>query len=107
MAVLEIPVRNDVGAFNQNTELDAAIYGFQFRWNERDQSWYFSLLDESGNRIRSGVKCNVNFELLRPLVDNGRPPGQFLAYDARTNPTPPLLEELGEEVVFTYTESET
>ncbi len=107
MAVLDIPTRSDVGSWNQQTTLENEVFGLQFRWNERDGTWYFNLLDESGNVIRAGVRMIVNFELLAQLVDEGRPPGKFLAFDSRKDPQPPGIADLGEIVFLTYIESTT
>lgn len=107
MAVLEIPTRTDVGAWNQQTTLENVPFRFRFRWNDRDGTYYMDLLDESENVIRAGVRLVVNFELLKRLVDGGRPPGFFLAFDARSNPQPPAFGQLGDEIFLTYTESTT
>jgi len=107
MSVLEIQTRNDLGAWNQQTDLEQTTFGFQFRWNDRDQAYYFNILNESGDVIRAGVRVIVNFELLRQLVDEGRPLGKFLAWDPRSDPQPPVFGEIGDAVILTYTESTT
>jgi len=104
MAVVDIPMTTLVGDWNQRTTLDGTVFGFRFIWNDRDETWYFDLFDEDGNRLRSGVRVVPNFIALYRYVSVDRPAGVFFPYDSRPDPQPPLLDELGVELLFAYQE---
>ena len=102
MASFEIPTRDDLANYNQSIALDGVIFNFEFRFNTRDDAWYFNLLDEAGNRIRSGIKTVANFPLLRIVRDLARPAGELVIHDPRVIPAPPALEELGDTSLLIY-----
>jgi hypothetical protein len=98
---LTIPTRTDTGRYRFSIELSGVVFVFVFSFNRRDDHWYFDLLDNAGEAIRSGVRVTPNFPLLRQLVQQGRPDGLLFAIDPQGN-LEPGLEDLGGQVKLTY-----
>ena len=107
MATRIIPTVQDGGPFFLQTDLDGETYELSFYFNEREGFWYFDLLDANSNRIRSGVKCVVNFPLLRLVTAESRPPGELLVLDATLPAEDPGIDDLGDTIVFAYEEAAT
>jgi len=102
--IIAIAGAADNGNFYFTVDLDGIDYQITFLFNEREGFWYFDLADTEGNKIRSGVKCVVNFPLLRLLKSLGRPPGELLVLNTQTVPTDPGLADLGVGSVLAYAE---
>ncbi len=104
MALLTMPIEDagTDGAFYFTSVLEGKNYQWVFQYNDREGYWYFDILDEEGEHIRSGVKIVSNFPIIRPCVNEDRPPGELMFLDTRPEPSDPALAELGEEVVFAY-----
>lgn len=101
MTVYLIPTSTDP-AYTQRTKLDGVEYVLTFEWNERDARWYFSIADEDGEPIASGVKVVADWPLLRRVVDPRCPPGEIGAVDATGAGEPPGRYDLGERVKIYY-----
>jgi len=104
MAIVTIPTRTDLGAYTFQVELDGAVYNFIFQFNDRESYWYFSILDESGNILRSGIKVTSNWSLLRLLIEVTAPPGVLLAVEPTDKDFDPNFDDLGDTVFLTYVE---
>ncbi len=107
MAVLIVPRDGDVANFEFLIELEGVVFRLKFKFNQREDVWYFDLLDELQNPLREGIKIVVNYPVLIRLRTQSRPAGDFFASDPRTFPAPPTLDELGSTVLLTYLESST
>lgn len=104
MAVLIVPRDGALANYEFLIELQGVVFRLIFKFNQREDVWYFDLLDELQNPLRSGIKIVVNYPLLARLRNLSRPSGDFLADDARSNLRPPDLDELGTTVPLTYIE---
>lgn len=104
MASFIIPTRGDLLNYDQSVTLDGVVFNLQFRFNQRDDAWTLNVLDESQNRIKSGIKLVANFPLLRLVRDLRRPAGELVSLDVRVLPAPPRQEELGDIIDLAYTD---
>lgn len=104
MAILIVPRDGDLANYEFLIELESVVFRLIFKFNQRESVWYFDLLDEAQNQLRSGIKVVVNYPLLARLRNLSRPDGDFLADDARSRPRPPNLDELGNTILLTYIE---
>lgn len=106
MAYLELNLSNayELGNFNLTTSMDGSNYKLTFKYNQREDFWYFDLSDIEDNIIRQGIKIISDFPVTRLIADDNRPPGAIYYIDTRDPPFDPSLEELGNEVVFIYVE---
>lgn len=93
----------ELGAFNFTVNLEGNDYRFDFRYNKREDFWYFDMSDVVGNILRAGIKCVVNFPVIRTMSQQDRPPGEVIILDSRTFPADPQLEDLGIFSFFSYT----
>lgn len=110
---LRIPTSTTFPFYSQTTTLDGQDYVFRFLWNQREGTWFFSLLDADEDPIVEGLKVVVNLPLLRLVTDERKPPGVLLAVDTtapevdrtageKVLALDPGLEELGERVLLLY-----
>ena len=106
MAIFQIPVQVGVRDQEFQVDLEGRLYTLRLAWNIRAEAWFLSLSDSDGVAILSGKKVVVDWDLLRTLADERRPPGRLAAMDLEGLGTAPGLDDLGERVVLTYLESE-
>ena len=107
---LIIPIENagTLGSFLLTTVLGAQVFTFEFQFNEREDSWYFNLYDNSNELVCAGVKVVINYPVLATVSKVNRPVGDIVFIDMRTssvqsNPFPGL-DDLGTVVVMGYVE---
>lgn len=107
MATIIIPTRGDIANYSQLVTLDGTVFRLTFRYNSRDEAWYFSVHTEAGVPVREGMKLIPNYVLMRLLAPTeNTPAGKFVLVDTRALPIPPVMDELGDVVQFTYTEAD-
>lgn len=109
---LRIPTPTDFTNYRQTTSLDGQDFVFRILYNEREDTWSFSLLDNEGDPIVQGIKVVVGIPLLRLVTDSRKPPGTLIAIDTtvpaadvateKTLAEDPGLSDLGESVVLLY-----
>ena len=96
-------VRNDL-QFHQvrYDNLDGTIFRMDFKWSARDQIWYFDLLTDENEPIRSGIRVVEGMPFLRTVAAIVRPRGELLAIDTIGEDRDPDLETFGNDVAFIY-----
>ena len=111
MSIVIIPIENAelLGKFYFSVTLGGVDFQLDFHYNDRSGFWYLNLYDaQRANLLRSGVKCVINYALLRTLVDVRRPVGELVVADVRgisgTGITDPGLEDLGTDARLVYVE---
>jgi hypothetical protein len=108
MATLLIPTIPGAAYHSFKTRLQGRDFIFRLSFNEREERWYLSLLDEEETPLLQSVKLLANWPLLRHYrFDPRLPPGELMAIDPTGNGDPPTLDELGEglRVELTYFEA--
>lgn len=104
MAILQFPVISDVEHYIFELPLDGVVYRFKFKYNARESTWYFNLLDLNNNILRAGVKVVNEWALLRIWAGAERPAGEIVTVNLGAVDNPPTLDQLGQDVVLTYSE---
>jgi hypothetical protein len=101
---VEIPIPADTPHFTERVTLDGAAYTLEFRWNEREASWRFSLGTADGTPIAVGLKVRPSYVLSLGwrIADARRPPGVFAVIDTSGANAPPGLNDLGNRVRVVY-----
>jgi len=91
--------------YTQTTALDGVEYVLEFRYNQREDAWYFSISLPNGTLLAAGIKVICNIPLLRKWVDTRLPKGTLAALSKTKDTSPPGLNELGEDarVTLVYT----
>lgn len=107
MAFLIIPTDDTLSFYQEEVDLDNVTFRLVFKYNPRDQSWYFNVLDAAGNLLRAGVRIVDSWPLLRLWVDTNRPAGQLFCIPNGNLPRPPSIFELGDLYDFIYVETGT
>jgi len=106
MALVVLPIRNDLPAYKFKLDLDSKTYVLSFRYNGRMARWFMDLLDESDNQIRMGIKILTNVNLFTILKKTNMPQGDFLAFHETGLELNAERLEFGEEVKLYYNEVE-
>lgn len=105
MAIVTFPVFSDLAHYIFELSLDGTVFRFKFKYNSREETWYFNILDLNNNILRAGIKVVNEWLLLRLWAERtGRPLGDIISVNLGEVPNPPTLEQLGEDVVLTYNE---
>ncbi len=100
--LLDQPLATDATDATQLTTLDGREYSLRFIWNAREESWYFFLADQDESPIVSGRKMVPDWDLLKRVRDERRPPGPILLRDLTGNQRKPGLGDLGNEFQLYY-----
>jgi hypothetical protein len=101
---LALPLLNDgTSWFSYQVELDGRTFGLEFRWNERDASWYLSLRDADDAPLLSGLRVTVGHLYLSRFRLLGLPKGELEFVDTTGQDEDPGFTDLGSRVVLLYT----
>lgn len=92
--ILQIPTF-DSPFYTQVIDLDGVDYLFDFRYNQRENAWYFSIALVDETPLVSGIKIVVNVGLLQRFPSPLLPPGLLIALSNTTDQSPPGIGELG------------
>jgi hypothetical protein len=100
---IEIPLQQNVPHFEERVQLDGEPYTLEFRWNEREGSWRFSIGTSEGDPIAVNLKVLPGGQALGARVKDVRmPPGLIAVVDTGGTDTPPGLHDLGARVQIVY-----
>lgn len=94
MSAFMIPTATDP-FYSQVTDFDGIDYLLEFRYNQRENAWYFdiSLADET--KLFSGIKVEIGANLLGRFSDIRLPQGQLFAVASGNDESTAGLLELG------------
>lgn len=106
MATLIIPVRADLPAYKFQIDLEAKLYTFKFRYNERMDRWVMDIADENENALLSGIAILTDWDLIGRFKNDALPPGTFLAMDESGERKYAAREDLGNDIKLFYIESD-
>jgi len=106
MAVQTIPTFDDP-FYDMTVALEGQSYVFDFRFNQRESCWYFSIALPDGTELLSGVKVVCSREFLHRAADVRLPRGLLIAIPNGDDASPPGPSELGVDrrVTLTYFET--
>lgn len=99
---IRLPIKQEGSHFAFSTQLDDLAFGFEFRWNDREEAWFMSVKDGEGESIVDGVKVVVNIPLLNFFTDPRLPIGVLMALDTAGNNQDAGFADLGRRVVVSY-----
>lgn len=92
MSMHVIPTAHSTPRYQQRTTLGGVVFTLGFAWNSRDEAWYLTLGDATGDPIASGIKLVPRYRLLQKISDLRRPAGELVL----DHPTRPTLDDPGE-----------
>ena len=83
--------------YTMSTTLDGSDFLFEFRYNQREDAWYFDVALTDGTVLVRGVKVICNKPLLQRFADSRLPKGTLIAWPNTNTRKAPGLLELGED----------
>lgn len=95
MAIVSIRTFSDP-FYTMTVPLDGTDYAFEFRFNHRENCWYFDISLSDGTLLVAGVKVICHRPLLARFANVHLPKGILIAASNSEDTSPPGLEELGE-----------
>lgn len=100
MAILEIPVRNDLDAYSLLVTLEGTEYLMRLRHNTRDDHWYLSMALSDGTELADGIPIVVDTPLLGRWAWHQDLPqdGYLMAVDTTGEAADPVKEDLGDRI---------
>lgn len=99
MAIIEIPLRNDIFHYSFTRELDGVVYLLRIRYNRRIDSWTLDFVD-----VVNGIRLAGGQDLLRQFKHLEVPAGRLEVVDLDGVFTEPDKTNLGDRVILQYTE---
>jgi len=102
MAILIVPTSTEIAHYTQRTVLDGTSFQLEFIFNEREGSWYLSILSEEGDDLIMGIKIVADWPLLRRQQREDTPPGELIALDTTGEGLDPGFADLGGRVILLY-----
>jgi hypothetical protein len=106
MAFHQIPLIPDNPHFSIQIALDGATYEIECRYNTREGSWYFSLLDADGEPIEMGRKMVADWSMIYRSQHASRPPGEILVLDLSGAGLDPGEGDLDDRVILVYADED-
>jgi len=94
MSVFNVPTSDDP-FYTQVTDLDGTDYILEFRYNQREDAWYFSISLSDETRLISGVKVVCGVNLLGRFAQEHLPPGILMAIANEDDDSTPGTGALG------------
>lgn len=100
MAVLEIPVRNDLDKYSLIVAINDVDYRMEFAHNTRDDHWYLSIELTDGTELVNGMPIVADSPLLARWAWNAELPqdGYLMAVDTTGEAATPVKEDLGDRI---------
>lgn len=106
MALIQIPIRNDIPAYQMRVDLDGITYRLDFDYNTRTTLWRMSILDDAGNPLVYSIPMLIDFLLTIQFKHiNSFPPGDFLLINLKEENVNPDRTTFSEDVVLFYNEA--
>jgi hypothetical protein len=102
--MFEIPLRNDLAAFQISIELDLETFTFKFTWNERSNKWVVGIFSENNEPLLNDVPVYVGWPIFGRFKDKRLPKGNILFFDTSGKNLDPEKEDLGARVIMVYEE---
>ena len=82
-----IPTSSDV-FYTQITQLDGVDYLLDFRYNDRENSWRFSIALTDNTPLATGIKIVTNYPLLQKYADDRLPAGEIFCITSGDDSNP-------------------
>lgn len=107
MALVEIPVFPEQGAFEAKVQLDGYPFTFRGHWNGRMGRWVLDIMDEEGVEVVSAVPVVTDWMLTDPFKGrvSGFWYGDLIAVDTTKQGKQATLENFGKDVKLFYQEA--
>jgi hypothetical protein len=105
MAIIQIPLRNDLDAYDFSIDLEGLTYNFEVEFNTRTGLWSMSIFDSDLNLLIAGVPMVVNSDLTSRFNRRSLPPGFLMLYDTSGKNVECTKSDFGSRCVLLYQEA--
>lgn len=95
-----IPLRPSAARYEFSTTIDGDDYTFYVYWNDRDDAWYFDVLDSSSFVIASGLKIVLGTYIGRTVRHKLFQSGVLVAWDSTDKGKDATFDDLGTRVLL-------
>lgn len=102
MSIRQLPILPSVPFQSFQVELDGVLYGFEFRWNHRSETWAMNLLDVNGDALLTGIRLCFGGPVLPISRSLSTPPGELILVESTAGVGDPKLDTLGAQVLLLY-----
>jgi hypothetical protein len=106
MALTQISTSQTIPYYSEIVELDGENFILTFKWNVREEAWYFSIYQEDETPVLVGVKLVTGWNPIRRLSGSDRPLGIFFTYDTTETDTEPSFSTLGTQIQLLYADAD-
>lgn len=106
MAILEIPIRSDLPAYNFQINLEGTVFTLHFRYNSRSERWFMDINDTDDEQIVVGIPLLYGLPLVDRYKDERLPLGRFIIVDETGEERNPTRDGFGTDFKLLYQESE-
>jgi len=105
MAIIELPIRNDIPSFSFRCDLDGETYTLSFRHNSRKNRWTMDILTDAGEAIVTGIALLVGANLINMYQDDRLPPGFLFVLNTKDENEEPNRDNFADDVKLLYSEA--
>ena len=102
MAFLQLPIRNDLPAYDFQVELDGELFTLGFSFNARANYWVLDISDANEEPLLMGIRIVSGWLLTNRFVNSNLPLGDFFVYDTSGKNEDPTQDDFGTTKVFMY-----
>jgi len=104
--VLNIPIVQGGGPFQENILLENEEYIFAIHFNQRSPAWYLTI-EKNGEIIVRESKIIAGYNLLDSAISAEKLPGSLYLYDVDLQTSlgnDPGINDLGDRIILVYEE---
>jgi len=105
VALVLLPVRNDLPAYNFRIDLDEVVYKLTIKFNERMNTWFMDVSNDEDEALIYGIPLLSEVDLLPIQKPETFPPGDFVLAHETIDFENAIRETLGREVNLFYNEA--
>ena len=105
MAIVQLPIRTDIPAYDIQTELDGVLYTLGFSFNARANYWVMDISDANGTPILMGLRVISGWLLSDRFVMENLPPGDFFVFDTSGKNADPTQDDFGTTKLLMYADA--
>ncbi len=105
MAIIEIPLRNDLDHYEFSVDLDGKAYLFEIFWNTRNETWHLTIKSDDTTVLVAGIPLLVNSNLLERFELASLPPGVLSLLEISGSNLDAEKSDLGVRCILIYSEA--
>jgi len=100
--IFNLPVIPDVFHYSFTAELEAVLYFFELKFNDRSKLWTLNIYDSAKDPILLGARVQTDVDLISRFQDTRLPPGLIMSNDTEEKGRDPEFSSFGREIKLFY-----